>query len=645
MKKFLLTALGIAIICLIAYTPQVSVAQVFGEFKSISLVENVPYEDITDGIVCPPYSFALGPNYLQTDRNDGYFKVNLGFDFEFNGEVFNSAWICVNGFITLSPPPYLPAPNPNALFLDANNYPTNVIAPFWGDHYLKTEEDYFKDGSVISGISYKTYSLPADSNGIIQKVFVVQWKDLNINYMLDGENVLSSVGNFQLRLYESKDLYSKQGDIEFAYGTVGVPKDPKYIIDDSRILTTGSVIGIKGEGKIIGEGADYLNGLYFDKSIDVAATAKTKTKDWQPTGGSDKRINFSATVRFNVSEWWGDGDVDFSKAIGRKHYTLPQNRFVTVNDVRLILKSVATGIPLDPVRRREAYHGDVNHNGRYYFNNQNEKILVKKKSLVFTDDLPNEISSVKQVLFQANESDAAWMMLYMSAKITELPWLIDTFVVYGKLAADEEVNAVRLGTITKLQDNEYQIPVYLDNNFKGALGTTFEVNGNLTDVIKVENENNNLMLATNNNRIVISGYGDFDKNAPILIIKAKINDDAISLTKIRINDNEVNDMSINLKKVEVSDATDMVLTNTPNPVIESTTISLNISVAGNYKLAIYDLQGNLVKELFAGDLNAGPSVYEWNTTDVNGQSILPGVYVYKLEGNNLNIVKKLIVAK
>ena len=152
MKKFLFTAVGIAVICLMSYTSPKAIAQVFGEYRSITIVDNATYEDIT-GTVINPSLFALPPNYIGNDRNDGYVRVNLGFEFEFNGEIFNQAWICTNGYITLSPPPNLPAPNPQALFLDANNYPTNVIAPYWGDHYLRDETDFFTQGFVESSIT------------------------------------------------------------------------------------------------------------------------------------------------------------------------------------------------------------------------------------------------------------------------------------------------------------------------------------------------------------------------------------------------------------------------------------------------------------------------------------------------------------
>lgn len=639
MKKFLFTAVGVAIICLMTYTSPKAIAQVFGEFKSITIVENKPYEDIT-GTVIDPALFALPPNYIGNDRNDGYVRVNLGFNFEFNGEIFNQAWISTNGYITLSPPPNLPAPNPQALFLDANNYPTNVIAPYWGDHYLRDETDFFTQGFVPSSITYTTETVTND-DGSTSKVFIVQWKDLNINYMVDGEPVKSSVANFQLRLYESKDTYSRQGNIEFSYGTIGPRNRPD--ITDNRVITKGSVVGIKGEGKIIGEGADFLNALYYDQDIDLAATRETRTQDWQPSGGSDKRILLTATVRFNVAEWWGDGDVDFSKAIGNKHYNMSQSRFVTANDARLILKSVAENLPLDPVRRRAAYHADVNHNGRYYYNTLGEKVNIRKRSKVFTDDLPSEISSVKQILFQADENDAAWIMLYISGRLPELPWTIDTFPMYGKLTPDMTASNIKLGAFTKLENGLYEFPVYVNNFVNGPLSVKFDVNGSIVDVIKYTNTENEVMLTNTNSRLVLSGYGKFESNQPIALIRVRTIENNITLSGIRFNGEETGSIDINLNNTEVKDLTETVLSNTPNPVSTSTMINVNLNMSGYYTLNIYDLNGNVVKSVYAGELNNGLNSFDWNLLNNNNQKVNAGVYMLRLEGNGINLIKKIIV--
>lgn len=638
MKKILITAVGIVMFLAVSVSPSLF-SQVNGEYRSITLVENTPYENLVDATVIPSNQFALGPNYITMDKNDGYHRVNLGFDFEMNGEVFNQCWIGVNGFITLTPPPFLPAKNVNALFLDANNYPVNVVAPFWGDHYYRDLADLFGEGFVPSEISYKLEEITHD-DGKVQKVFVVQWKDLNINYSLNGENVKSSVANFQLRLYESLDLFSYQGDIEFAYGTIGPRNRPD--ITDTRVITTGSVVGLKGEGKMVGEGADYLNGLLYNQDIALAGTRMDKTSSWQPSGGSDKRILFTASSVFNVAEWWGDGDVDFSKARGNKHFGMPQNRFVTVNDVRLIMKSVASNIPLDPVRRRQAYHADVNHNGRYYYANDGSIVNITKKSKVFTDDLPNEISSVKQILFEANEHDAAFILSYMAGRVPELPWLLDTVVQFGKLTSDLATN-LKVGEVISLGNSEYQIPVYLNGDFSGPLSAKFEINGRIIDVVKSENENNQMLVISSENRIVISAQGDFESGNPIMIIKVATDNKNINLTNVRFNDKVVGDLNVP-SSVE-NEVVNNIVTVTPNVITNSAFINVNVANDGYYELAIFDMQGTMISRIAAGDMKSGNMLYNWDAKDMSGNTVSNGMYVYRLSGAGINASGKVIVNK
>jgi hypothetical protein len=298
---------------------------------------------------------------------------------------------------------------------------------------------------------------------------------------------------------------------------------------------------------------------------------------------------------------------------------------------------------LDPVRRRAAYHADVNHNGRYYFNTAGEKVNIKKRSKVFTDDLPSEISSVKQILFQADENDAAWIMLYLSGRLPELPWTIDTFPMYGKLTPDMAASNIKLGAITKLENGLYEFPVYLNNFYEGPVSVKFDVNGSIVDVIKYSTEDNELMLTNSDNRFVLSGHGTFEANNPIAVIKVRTLDNNLLLSDIRFNGEETGSIDINLNNTEIKDVTEMVITNTPNPVTSKTIINVNMNIDGYYSLNVYDLTGNLVKSIYSGELNTGIATFNWDLVNDNNQKVNAGIYMLRLEGNGINLVKKIVV--
>lgn len=645
MKQFLKFVVGIAIMVILAFPASKLQAQVLGEFTSIEIVNNAPYQSIEDSANTQVIGeqFALPPNYLTKDLDDGYYGgpgnagLPLGFEYEFNGEIYDRIFINVNGFVTfgqkedgvLKQPPFLALATrtPNALFFEDPTYPVNVIAPFWGDHKFRTTAEAFS-GYAESSVMYLA---EADK-------FTVEWKDLNINYNLNGEFIKSSVGNFQLIIYKSVYEFSKQGDIEFAYGQVNTNNNS----GDTRVITKGASVGVKGEGIVSGGKADYLNALLFGDNFDNAHTSEILTQAWTPSGGTDKRIRISAAASSNVEEFWGDGDVDYSKAAGNKHFGLSQSRYVTVNDIRIVLNSVATGIPLDPVRRRAAYHGDVNHDGRYYIDDQGVRKNVYWRNKHYSDSLPNEVSSLKQILFEANEEDAAWMLSFLGNHVFELPWLLDTANRNGKLTKSNDLaDDITFGEITKINDM-YQIPVYLNNAHNGKLSAKFKLNNEIVNVVANKQlDENQLMSSFGTNIVTFAGFGEFTKEEPIVTLYIKANTEIINATEVRVNNEDKSDLSVisSLNTQIVNND----ITSTPNPLSNNTEIVANINNTANYKVAIYDIIGNEVKLIVDGILESGLNTFSWDRTNKNNVRVNSGVYIFRIEGNGTSINTKLIV--
>jgi len=638
MRKLLIFAMGIAFLLGLALpTPQLK-AQVYGDFDMVTLAQGSPYVELSDANVIDAYDFKMYPQW-ETDRDDGYYRVDIGFDYKFNGEIYRQVYICVNGFITFSNPPYIRAKNPNALFDENSSYPINVIAPFWGDHYLRTDQDNatfppFPAANhwMPSEISYKT------EDG----VFTVQWKDLNIM----NKAITSSVANFQVKLYQSEDPLSNQGDIEFCYGTTrGNLETAEQIV-----VVQGASVGIKGEFD------DFMNGLMFDNNSYEQRKNKLLNYQWPPSTGTDKRVLYRALNTYDVDDWWGDGDVDFSKGTGKKHDGMKQNRYVTVNDARLIMRSVVNRQPLDSARGRSAYHGDVNHNGRYYYSlvgqDENGEAMYERIDIYWRDEfigdnLPKDINTIKKVFFQANEYDAAMLLMYMGCKIPQLPWIHDIIINTGKVGAyAENAEAITLGTPVEVSDNIYKMPVFIANDLDGALGLKFNINAFIEEIVS-ENENADVLIDYDKDLAVISGAGQFTTETPLFYITFNSSNDAIALSGIRMNDRNYDDIGLNLTTVENNEPIFEVMNqNYPNPVVNNTSIMLNVQQEGNYTLTVYDALGNVVNTLLNDYLLAGQQLnVEWDATDELGNKVQSGVYVYKLSGNNTTISKKMIVNK
>lgn len=645
MRRLFFLATGIVLLMMAVFPGKQLKAQVFGEFEGIQLVQR-PFEFLQGGTAIPYQKFVVPPNNT-LDLDDGYAEVQLPFPFEFNGEVFTKVWININGFITfgkvningtLEGPPSLIAgtKNPDALFYDDPSYPVNVIAPFWGDHYYRPDSVLFK-GYAPTTISYKSEP----------DKFIIEWKNLNINYFPDYK---ASVADFQLILYKSTDPYSAQGDIEFRYGTVGkrTVQLPYWQTGmpgfDERVFVNNCAVGIKGEGKGFLQKADFMNALFNGgyKPYDAVkvVTDTSKTTEWTPTRSNSLSIFLRAKKRFNIAEWWGDGDVDFSKAPGEPHHNKPQNRFVTINDARLVMKAIATNVPLDSIRRRAAYHADVNHNGRFYYDTLGNRKVIPWKTMNYADSMQRitDISSLKQVMFQADEYDAALIIAYISGRIPYLPWIWDTVPQYGKV--NNEVASLRFGEWTRINENTYNIPVYFDTEVKGAVGAKFNLDGK---IISTSNNDENLLIVNGENTVVISGFGEFSPNKPIAYVTVSTSKNEINASSIRFNEKELANVKIKLAETIVGD--NISLSAYPNPALNNTSIAININARNNYELAIYDMQGNLIKVLHKGMLESGTYSFDWNLSDEAGKKVSNGTYIYRLTGNGETISNKVVVSR
>lgn len=701
MKRFFLIAVGMVLL-MIAVTEQPLKAQIYGQYDTVKVIQlsnPIGYVPLSGASPISAIDFMKpsAPNLPPTivDRDNGYKKVQIGFPFEFNGEVYNEVWVCVNGFLTFSQPVYVESTNPDGLFFFGSSYQINVVAPYWGNHFLVTRQDTVGEGNnrhLPGEISYKTEGTAPN------RVFTVQWKDLYINLqtpLLPGQlpPLKNGIGNFQVKLYECPDPYSRQGDIEFCYGQVeGNP----YTTED-QVITRDATVGIKGESNVRGSFADFMNSLYFD----VAATTSDdrfynpdsvrigvkKTNAWQPSTGSDYRIHYYALARLQ-SEFWGDGDADMSKLPGRRHGEFGENqsRYVTFSDARVIMRSVVTMKQLDSVRKRSAYHGDVNHDGRYFYRDTGvikskanpaldsldpntgdpvqgtQRTALRWRNVFYGDSLeyvtiknsmgldsvvPTKINTLKMVFYSADELDASWIIHYMAGQITELPWLIDSLNGHGKIGFDEEpATNIIAGMAERLEPNKYIFPVYLNGVNNGPLAFRFNVNGTITG-ISIDNQDGNIVTTDFENGIgALAGSGSFKQDVPVAFVTVTTDKPELVISNIRFNGNETGKQTIYLSEVEESENNgELLLQNQPNPFVNSTEIFVNIADKGQYKLTVYDVLGNKVKTLYNGTMESGQNSYVWNGTDDSGNALRNGAYIYRLTGQNVSASRKLMLNK
>jgi hypothetical protein len=86
--------------------------------------------------------------------------------------------------------------------------------------------------------------------------------------------------------------------------------------------------------------------------------------------------------------------------------------------------------------------------------------------------------------------------------------------------------------------------------------------------------------------------------------------------------------------------------NYPNPFNPETTIEFNNPLQGQVNINIYNLKGQLVRNLLQDNLSQGVHKVIWQGRDSNDKQVASGVYFYKIQsGNKQSVTKKIILMK
>lgn len=93
--------------------------------------------------------------------------------------------------------------------------------------------------------------------------------------------------------------------------------------------------------------------------------------------------------------------------------------------------------------------------------------------------------------------------------------------------------------------------------------------------------------------------------------------------------NDVEDTNESLNGTETTDPISISLRN--NPCSGIATVRITASSSGNINLAVYDIQGRLVRTLADRYMSEGTQLISWNLTDESGKTVSPGVYFMKLQ--------------
>lgn len=88
-----------------------------------------------------------------------------------------------------------------------------------------------------------------------------------------------------------------------------------------------------------------------------------------------------------------------------------------------------------------------------------------------------------------------------------------------------------------------------------------------------------------------------------------------------------------------------IFQNYPNPFNPSTTISYQIPGISKVRVNIYNINGELIKELLNETQNPGEYQLAWDGTDKSNNRVASGVYIYSVRSNEQLLSKQMILLK
>jgi hypothetical protein len=88
-----------------------------------------------------------------------------------------------------------------------------------------------------------------------------------------------------------------------------------------------------------------------------------------------------------------------------------------------------------------------------------------------------------------------------------------------------------------------------------------------------------------------------------------------------------------------------LMQNYPNPFNAATNIGFNLPLSQQVKLQVYDLLGRSVVTLHDGFLQAGSHAIEWDGRSAAGNELASGVYFYRLQAEDFDDTKKMLLIK
>jgi hypothetical protein len=180
----------------------------------------------------------------------------------------------------------------------------------------------------------------------------------------------------------------------------------------------------------------------------------------------------------------------------------------------------------------------------------------------------------------------------------------------------------------------------------GAVLFTFNIEGTVGTPTLVEGIDMNISSRVDGNELRVLVYDNPDEKTTFLsagrnnLLNIPV-DGNITLESVEAADFHGNALNSSVRVLPT--AFDLAQ-NYPNPFNPQTTIALDLPVASEYNVAIYNVAGQLIRH-YSGSADAGTVNVVWDGKDSHGNQVASGVYFYKTTARDFSATKKMILMK
>ncbi|MDD3235863.1 MAG: T9SS type A sorting domain-containing protein, partial [Candidatus Cloacimonetes bacterium] len=172
----------------------------------------------------------------------------------------------------------------------------------------------------------------------------------------------------------------------------------------------------------------------------------------------------------------------------------------------------------------------------------------------------------------------------------------------------------------------------------------------LTSQIKTCLVKSNLLFFSDINWNEISCYDISNPNSPELVENIVWNlstsEMCVEGDKLYMANESYGLGILDLRDVDIEDALlvpapEVVLSSYPNPFHVGTTIEFTLPKSEQVKLSLYNIKGQLVRELCDENKQSGSYSLEWDGRDRGGRNVPVGIYLAKISYGNKSFTKKI----